>query len=125
MKAQKNVALAFLLGAFITGGALGFSANRYMERDKVCVVRGENPLVEIMSSRLQLTAAQRVQMDSILDLRSHQYRKAMAPLRPQLDSIKLQARDHMRAVLDERQRAEFEAMLLQMSDSTRKDGEQA
>lgn len=125
MKAQKNVALAFLLGTFITGGALGFSANRYMERDKVCIVRGENPLVEVMSRRLQLSPTQRSQMDSILDLRSQQYRQAMAPLRPQLDSIKLEARDHMRGVLDERQRAEFEAMILEMSDSTRKDGEQA
>lgn len=125
MKAQKNVALAFLLGTFLTGGALGFSANRYMERGKVCVVRGENPLVEIMSSRLQLTQVQRAQMDSILDVRSHQYRQAMAPLRPQLDSIKLQARDHMRDVLDERQRAEFEAMLRDLSDSTKKEDEQA
>jgi hypothetical protein len=125
VKAQKNVALAFLLGTFITGGALGFSANRYMERGKVCVVRGENPLVEVMSRRLQLSPDQRSQMDSILDKRSHQYRQAMAPLRPQLDSIKLEARDHMRGVLDERQRAQFEAMILEMSDSSKKDDEQA
>lgn len=125
MKAQKNVALAFLLGTFITGGALGFSANRYMERDKVCTVRGENPVVEGMSRRLHLSDMQRAQMDSILDQRSQQYRRAMAPLRPQLDSIKLEARAHMRRVLDERQRAEFEAMILEMSDSTKKDGEQA
>jgi hypothetical protein len=125
VKAQKNVALAFLLGTFITGGALGFSANRYMERGKVCVVRGENPLVEVMSRRLQLSPDQRSQMDSILDKRSHQYREAMAPLRPQLDSIKLEARDHMRGVLDERQRAQFEAMILEMSDSSKKDDEQA
>jgi hypothetical protein len=118
------VALAFLLGTFLTGGVLGFSANRYIERDKVCTVRGENPLVEVLSGRLQLTPVQRTQMDSILDLRSQQYRKAMAPLRPQLDSIKLEARDHMRGVLDERQRAEFEAMIREMSDSTNKEGEQ-
>ncbi len=121
MKESKNVAVAFLLGTFLTGGVLGFSANRYMERDKVCNIRGENPLVEAMSTRLQLNPSQRVQMDSILDLRAVQYRQAMAPIRPALDSIKQDARRHMRGVLDERQRVAFEAWLAEMSDSTKKE----
>jgi hypothetical protein len=125
VKESKNVALAFLLGTFLTGGVLGFSANRYMERDKVCYVRGENPLVEVMSTRLQLDPTQRVRMDSILDVRAQQYRRAMAPIRPALDSIKQDARDHMRAVLDERQRVAFEAWLAEMSDSTRKEDNEA
>ena len=36
MKDTKNLALMFLLGAFLTGGVLGFTANRYMHRDQVC-----------------------------------------------------------------------------------------
>ena len=120
MHESKNVAMAFLLGTFLTGGVLGFSANRYMERDKVCLTRGENPLVEVMARRLQLDATQRAQMDSILDNRSEDYRRAMAPLRPQLDSIKLQARDHMRRVLSDQQRAAFEGMIEEMGDTTRR-----
>lgn len=117
--------MAFLLGTLLTGGVLGFSANRYMERDKVCMTRGVNPLVEVMGRRLQLTPAQSAQIDSILDHRSVRYRQAMAPLRPELDSIKLEARENMRTVLDASQRERFEAMIREMNDSTRKEEEQA
>jgi hypothetical protein len=102
--------MAFLLGTFLTGGVLGFSANTYMKRDQVCTPRGVNPVVEKMARRLGLSPEQSARMDSILDHRAAQWQKAMDPVRPQLDSIKLSARDQMRRVLTQAE-AGFEALL--------------
>lgn len=120
MRESKNVAMAFLLGTFLTGGVLGFSANRIIKRDQVCTTRGVNPVVAMMAQRLGLDPAQSASIDSILDHRSAQYKKAMAPIRPQMDSIKQEAREQMRRVLTQEQKQEFEAMLRELSDSTRK-----
>ena len=123
MQQSKNVAMAFLLGTFLTGGVLGFSANKYMRRDQVCSTKGVNPIVEFMGRRLGLNVEQSARIDSILDRRAAQYRIAMEPLRPQMDSIKLNAREQMRQVLTPEQKVEFETLLLEMRDSTRKDND--
>ena len=124
MKQSRNVAMAFLLGTFLTGGVLGFSANRYMSRDQVCTTKARGgsstALVRMLGDRLQLDSAQSRAVDSILDTRAQQYREAMLPLRPKMDSIKFNARDQIRRVLTEAQRLEFEALLKEMNDSTRK-----
>lgn len=120
MRESKNVAMAFLLGTFLTGGVLGFTANRIMKRDQVCTTRGVNPVVEMMARRLGLDAAQSASINTILDNRSAQYKKAMAPIRPQVDSIKQDAREQMRRVLTQEQKQEFEAMLRELSDSAKK-----
>jgi Spy/CpxP family protein refolding chaperone len=115
--------MAFLLGTFLTGGVLGFSANQYMKRDQVCTTRGVHPLVETMARRLALSPEQSARMDSILDNRAAQYRKASEPVRAQFDSIKHAAREQMRRVLTREQQLEFEALLAEMRDSTRKDND--
>jgi hypothetical protein len=118
MQQSKNVALAFLLGTFLTGGALGFTANRYMTRDRV-IKGGRIPLAE----RLSLTRDQSRAVDSILDERGRQYTLIMAPVRPAIDSIKLNARQQIKRLLTEKQVTEFDALLKEMSDSTRKNQE--
>ena len=120
MRESKNVAMAFLLGTFLTGGVLGFSANRIIKRDEVCTTRGVNPVVQMMAQRLGLDASQSATINTILDNRSAQYKKAMAPIRPQMDSIKQDAREQMRRVMTQEQKQEFEAMLRELSDSTKK-----
>jgi hypothetical protein len=115
MQQSKNVALAFLLGTFLTGGALGFTANRYLTRDKICS-SDQLPLAE----RLGLSGSQSRAVDSILDERGRQYGVVMAPIRPAIDSIKLNARQQIRLLLDARQVQEFDAMIREMSDTTRK-----
>lgn len=123
MQQSKNVAMAFLLGTFLTGGVLGFSANSYMSRGEICVRKGVDPMVSVLADRLGLSESQSARVDSILDNRAVQYRRAMAPLRPQLDSIKLNSRQQIRQVLDERQQQGFEALIQELNDSTRKDDE--
>jgi Spy/CpxP family protein refolding chaperone len=119
MKDSRNLALMFLLGAFLTGGVLGFTANRYMNREAGYLSSSES-LMRLMSQRLRLSSQQQHVVDSLLDDRSRQYREAMAPVRPKLDSIKLSSRELIRRVLNEEQRAEFEALIAEFSDSTRK-----
>lgn len=118
MQQSKNVALAFLLGTFLTGGALGFTANRYMTRDKVCTT-GRTPLAE----RLSLTPEQSLAVDSILDERGRQYSVILAPVRPAIDSIKFNARQQIKRLLTREQVLEFDALIRELSDSTQKDKE--
>jgi hypothetical protein len=125
MKDSKNLALMFLLGAFLTGGVLGFTANRFMNRDQVCMTgNGDTSLLAILSQRLQLTTVQQHTVDSILDDRSRQYRSVTEPIRPRMDSIKLNAREQIRRVLNEEQRREFQALLEEMNDTTRHNREE-
>jgi hypothetical protein len=118
MQQSKNVAIAFLLGTFLTGGALGFTANRYMTRDKVCT-RDRIPLAE----RLSLTPDQSRAVDSILDERGRQNALVMAPIRPALDSIKLNARQQIRRLLTPEQALGLDSLIREMNDSTSKNKE--
>ena len=85
MQRSKSYALMFLLGAFVAGGALGFTADRVMTREKPG--RGGRPSFDLMAKELELTPAQRVQFDSITRARRTQMRALWQPLRPQMDSI--------------------------------------
>ena len=121
MKDSKNLALMFLLGAFLTGGVLGFTANGYMKRDQVCTSgHGSTSLLATLSERLRLTTDQQHTVDSILDDRSRQYRALTEPIRPQVDAIKQNSREQIRRVLTEEQKREFQALIEELSDSTHK-----
>lgn len=117
--------MAFLLGAFLTGGVLGFSADRFMSRDQMCVSKNEVPLANVMARRLGLTPEQSRKMDAILDHRRSEYHRVLAPVKPVIDSIRLDAREQMRQVLGPEQREHFEAWLKEMNDSTRKNEDEA
>jgi len=87
MQRSKSYALMFLLGAFLAGGALGFTADRVMSRGKHGG-RGEGPSRDRMAKELGLTPAQRAQFNSIMTRRREQMSALWAPLRPQMDSVK-------------------------------------
>ena len=114
MQQSKNVAIAFLLGAVVVGGALGFTADRMMLRDRIS--RPESGRMSL-ADRLQLDAAQNAKLDSIVDERHRRY--VMSPLRPALDSIKMRARDEIRLMLTPAQRIEFEKVLAEMNDTNK------
>ncbi len=116
MQQSKNVAIAFLLGAVVVGGALGFTADRMMLRDRIS--RPESGRMSL-ADRLQLDAAQNAKLDSIVDERHRRYSIVMSPLRPALDSIKMRARDEIRLMLTPAQRIEFEKVLAEMNDTNK------
>lgn len=115
MHPSKHTALAFLFGAVLVGGALGFTADRVITGSE----RSGRPL-DMLDERLGLSDAQRAKFDSILDARRQQFSIEYERIKPRMDSIRLNARDQMRQVLNEEQRAEFEKLIAELSDSTKK-----
>ena len=117
MQQSKNLAIAFLLGAVLVGGALGFTADRMMLRERIA--RPERGRVSL-ADRLQLDAVQSARLDSILDDRHKRYDIIMSAVRPALDSIKQLSRDEIRAILNPTQLAEFEKLLAEMNSNNNK-----
>ena len=116
MQQSKNLAIAFLLGAVVVGGALGFTADRVMLADRISRPEGGRPS---LADRLQLDASQRARLDSLLDDRHRRMNLVMAPVKPTLDSIRSHTRDEIRLILNATQLAEFEKVLAEM-DKTNK-----
>jgi Spy/CpxP family protein refolding chaperone len=115
MQRSKSYALMFLLGAFIAGGALGFTADRLMTQEKHG--RGGRPSLDRMAKELELTPAQRTQFDSITSRRRAQMRELWKPLRPQMDSVQQLAKavsdsthEQLKRILTPAQAAKLDAM---------------
>jgi len=110
MQRSKNLAMMFLLGAVLVGGALGFTADRVWMRDARCA--DPRASKELLYDRLELGAAQRAAFDSILDERHRQFDSLFKPIRPQMDSIRERSRAQMRALLTtQEQRERFEVII--------------
>jgi Spy/CpxP family protein refolding chaperone len=116
MQRSKQQALMFLLGALLVGAILGFSANRVFGDD------GPSPGRQAMYDDLQLTAAQRAAMDSLLDERHCQISRTLASVEPKLDSIRASARAQMDRLLTPEQRTRLEARRARWRKDGRKNG---
>ncbi|HEX6944271.1 MAG TPA: hypothetical protein VF128_15190 [Gemmatimonadaceae bacterium] len=116
MQQSKNLAIVFLLGAVIVGGALGFTADRMYLRDRISRPEGGRPS---LADRLQLDVTQRARLDSIIDERHKRFELIMSTVRPALDSSKKRAREEIRLILNPTQRAEFEKVLAEMSNNNK------
>jgi len=111
MQRSKNLAMMFLLGAVLVGGALGFTADRVWMRDAT-VCSDPKASRALLYDRLDLTSAQRAAWDSILDDRHRQFDSLFKPIRPQMDSIRARSRAQMRALLTTpEQRERFETII--------------
>ncbi len=109
----KAQAIFFLLGAVLVGGALGFTANRAIERrDDPRKTRSSRAQ---LADRLNLSPDQRRMLDSVLDARNEKMKALLAPVRPQLDSVRFAARAVIRARLSPEQQANWDQVLLEMS----------
>lgn len=116
MQRSKSYALVFLLGVFIAGGALGFTADRIVSRDKHSH-RGRGPSMSRMAKQLNLTPVQRVQFDSIMSNRRRQMQERFKPFKPQMDSmaaigkaISDSTHEQIRRILTSAQQAQLEEM---------------
>ena len=98
MERSKGYALMFLLGAFLTGGALGFTADRVMGGDRGRDHRGGrgggggSSYRQRMAAELNLTPAQQASIDTLVDQKHRQIMALYRPMQPQLDSLALAAR---------------------------------
>jgi hypothetical protein len=109
MQRSKNLAMMFLLGAVLVGGALGFTADRVWTRDAAC--RDPRASRALLYDRLDLDASQRAAWDGILDDRHRQFDSLFRPIKPQMDSIRSRGRTQIRALLTPKQLERFEKIL--------------
>lgn len=93
MERSKGYALMFLLGAFIAGGALGFTADRVMDAKHGHGDRGSRGYRQRMAEELKLTPNQQASVDSLIEQRHRQIIALYKPVQPQLDSIAVLARE--------------------------------
>lgn len=91
MERSKGYALMFLLGAFIAGGALGFTADRVIDARREHG-RGPRAYRQRMAEELKLTPQQQVSIDSLIEQKHRQIVALYKPVQPQLDSLARQAR---------------------------------
>lgn len=92
MERSKGYALMFLLGAFLTGGALGFTADRVLGGGHDRDMRGSRASRQKMAEELKLTPQQQASVDSLMEQKRSQIVALYRPIKPQLDSIAIAAR---------------------------------
>jgi hypothetical protein len=105
MERPKQQALAFLLGAVLVGGVVGFSADRMFRRDDTSVAARR----KAMYDDLGLKPAQRTAMDSLFDARNCKYDSIFNAIRPALDSLRTDTRARTNAILTDAQHAKLES----------------
>lgn len=113
MQRSKNLAVMFLLGAALAGGALGFTADRVMVSSRPSH-KDQRAMRDRMAEDLELTPMQRAAFDSILDERHRQLVEVMKPVRPRIDSIRLNFRGQLARQLSPEQQARFYALVAEM-----------
>lgn len=110
MQRSKQQALAFLLGAVLVGGVLGFSADRVLGSGEPKHWAGRTRMYD----DLALTEKQRATMDSLLDARNCQIGAVMKPVKAQIDSIRNTAHKEMLQILTPEQQQTLEARRQEM-----------
>ncbi|MDQ6870614.1 MAG: hypothetical protein M3037_01215 [Gemmatimonadota bacterium] len=124
MDRSKGYALMFLLGAFIAGGALGFTADRAMRGGHGRDMRDARAFRQRLAEELNLTPQQRTSVDSLLEQKHRQIVALYKPVKPQLDSIASLARvvsDSTHAQIKRLLNADQQAKLDKMRAAARKD----
>src|SRR5581483_4918399 len=95
---RSRQAFAFLLGATLVGGVLGFTADRLVARDRLCPRWGDQ-------------AAMRRVFGDQLDPKPRQIAALVRPVQPQIDSVSNHAADLIRTLLvTDEQRQTFDEM---------------
>src|SRR4051812_35386936 len=106
MERPKQQALAFLLGAVLVGGVVGFSADRVFRSGAETTITARRAA---LYDDLGLDSKQRATLDSVFDDSNCQLEVLFKPLQPALDSIKAARRAQMNAILTPAQRVKLDA----------------
>jgi hypothetical protein len=120
MQRTKQQALMFLLGAALVGGALGFSADRYLSHEKVVSQFG--PRAKFYDE-MGLSQQQRATLDSLAFQQDCTIRTLLAPQKTALDSIKAKFQGQRDSVFTKDQMAKLDARRKEMQ--ARREAEQA
>ncbi len=128
MDRSKGYALMFLLGAFLAGGALGFTADRVMGGGHGREMRGPRGYRQRLARELELTPQQQTSVDSLIEQKHRQIVALYKPVKPQLDSMAVVARvisDSTHAQIKRLLNPEQQAKLDKMREGARRDREMA
>jgi hypothetical protein len=120
MQRSKQQALMFLLGAVLVGGALGFSADRYIAHDNFASSFG--PRSKFYDA-IGLNEKQRNAMDSLTFIQDCSIRTLLSPQKPTLDSIRAAFKGQVRAMMTPDQLAKLDAR--DKENKARREAEQA
>ena len=120
MQRPKQTALMFLLGATLVGGALGFSADRYLSHEKV--VSSYGPRAKFYDD-LGLTPRQRAALDSLAFEQECAMRTVFAPIDSALKARRAHFQAQRDSVFTKDQLAKLEARRAEMN--ARRKAEQA
>ncbi|MEP6492682.1 MAG: hypothetical protein ABJF01_08395 [bacterium] len=120
MQRSKQTALMFLLGAVLVGGALGFSADRYIGHEKFAAQFGPRSR---FYDDLGLTAQQRATLDSLAFQQSCTVNAIIAPHDSVLKSVRARFRAQSNSVFTKDQLTKLETRRKEMD--TRRDAERA
>lgn len=125
MTRSKEMALAFYLLALAAGAAIGVTVDRWVLRERL-VNEWSNPraMRGKLANDLKLDATQRVQLDSILDSRNRRFEELMAPTRPLLDSVTVNARKQIRDLLTPEQKTVYDEMQREREEARRQERRQ-
>jgi len=116
MQRSKSLAMVFLLGVFLSGGAVGFAANQVAGPEKACKVDRAS-YRERFATELGLSTSQRQAVDSLMEMQRTRVRALYSPMRPQLDSVGSirdsifeHTQQQLRLLLSPEQQVRFERM---------------
>jgi hypothetical protein len=118
MQRSKQQSLAFLLGAVLVGGVVGFSADRVFHTNENTSIAARR---KALYDDLGLAEQQRAALDSVFDESNCQFENLFRPLQPAMDSIKVARRAAMNAILTPDQRTRLDAR--RKDDEARRDAE--
>ncbi len=107
MAHAKQQALMFLLGALLVGGALGFSADRYIRHQSFASQYG--PLRSRFYDDLGLSEKQRGTIDSLAFDEDCKMKALFAPQRPTVDSMRVRFHAQVDSLLSSAQLAKLNA----------------
>jgi hypothetical protein len=120
MLRSKQQALMFLLGATLVGGAVGFSADRYIGHEKFATQYGPR---QRFYDELGLTPQQRTTMDSLAFKQDCAVRQVLSPHDSTLKAIRTRFQAQRDSVLTKDQLSRMEARRKEMQ--ARRELEQA
>lgn len=124
LRSTKSLAMAFVLGALLVGGVLGFTAERVFGHDETCAnyfTRVE--MRKRFAEKLRLSAEQRSKIEAILDRKRAAMDSVLAPVKSQLRAVSDSTTKRIEAVLDDSQRARFAQMRADHDRRQREDRE--
>lgn len=108
MQRTKQQALMFLLGAVLVGGALGFSADRYLGHERFATQFG--PRVRFYDE-LGLSQQQRAILDSLAFVQDCAMKTVLAPHDSLLKAMKAHFRAQRDSVFNKEQKAKLDQMV--------------